>query len=164
MRSTEDRFWAKVDTSGECWEWTAARNSKGYGAFWDGTRHQKAHRYSWELQIGTIPEGLLVCHKCDNPKCVRPDHLFLGTYQDNAIDAINKGRMVPPPGYEKYNDAWAVRGERKGNAIFTDADIISIRERWRSGSATVREMADQYGTYRQTIRRIVKRERWAHIP
>jgi hypothetical protein len=88
------RFWAKVATSDGCWEWQAVRSSQGYGAFrpTPESRQQSAHRYSWELAHGSIPPGLWVLHRCDNRRCVRPDHLFLGSASDNAQDAIAKGR------------------------------------------------------------------------
>lgn len=95
----EDRFWSKVYfCDNECWEWTASLHKDGYGNF-----HKKlssgrfvyvlAHRYSYELWFGEIPEGMYVCHTCDNPKCVNPSHLFLGTQQDNMDDMLSKGRL-----------------------------------------------------------------------
>lgn len=93
-----ENFWAKVDKSGECWNWTAFK-SKGYGYIQCGQGNSvRAHRFSWVLHNGEIPEGMLVCHKCDNPSCVRPDHLFLGTPLDNVVDMLSKGRNVSCPG------------------------------------------------------------------
>lgn len=99
-----ERFWAKVDKSGNCWTWTAFKNPKGYGLMGhvqaDG--NQMAHRVSWVMANGEIPAGMLVLHRCDNPSCVRPDHLFLGTAQDNADDMMRKGRgYFPGPLYRK---------------------------------------------------------------
>ena len=91
----EDRFWAKVDKSGDCWLWTGAIFAgNGYGQF-SPAHHVNvaAHRFSWELHNGPIPDGLLVCHHCDTPLCVRLDHLFLGTASDNMQDMIRKGRQ-----------------------------------------------------------------------
>lgn len=103
--AVEERFWAKVDKSGDCWVWTAAvvgsRNPKykrigGYGAFGVGGKVRRAHRVSWELANGPIPDGALVCHSCDNRSCVRPSHLFIGDQSDNVHDMDAKGRRVNP--------------------------------------------------------------------
>lgn len=92
------RFWSKVPIGAEgCWEWKAGLSPRGYGQFWDTGTNRGAHRYAYEQVIGPIPEGLFVCHRCDNPACVRPDHLFLGTQQDNMSDKQSKGRCGRPP-------------------------------------------------------------------
>ncbi len=87
-------FWSKVDlSSGECWIWTGTRGPQGYGRIRVGGRRSTgAHRFAWEIVRGPVPDGLFVCHRCDNPPCVRPDHLFLGTASDNAWDCARKGR------------------------------------------------------------------------
>lgn len=94
-----ERFWSKVDRSGECWEWTAGLNQAGYGQFsmWPD-RPERAHRFSWVLHNGPIPDDLCVLHACDNRKCVNPAHLFLGTRGDNIRDCFAKGRGNPVPG------------------------------------------------------------------
>lgn len=93
----EERFWLYVQKSDGCWNWTGGLSSKGYailkGEGGDGKRLQSS-RVSWEIHNGPIPPGLFVCHRCDNPKCVRPDHLFLGTQTDNMQDCIRKGRHI----------------------------------------------------------------------
>lgn len=96
LRPTEARFWAKVDRSGgpeACWPWTGARAWNGYGQFGDGGQIHIASRVAWELSCGPIAEGLHVLHRCDNPPCVNPAHLFLGTHSDNMRDMVAKGRL-----------------------------------------------------------------------
>ena len=96
--SSSARFWGHVAKSPDCWVWTAYRNHDGYGRFWLNGKSVTASRYSYELENGPIPGGLIVCHRCDTPACVRPDHLFLGTQADNISDAFSKGRKVAPAG------------------------------------------------------------------
>lgn len=88
-----ERFWSKVDKSGECWVWTGSTYVDGYGHFCDAARHIRAHRWSWEQANGPIPSGASVLHTCDNPPCVRPDHLYLGNQTDNMRDAASRGRL-----------------------------------------------------------------------
>ena len=98
------RFWAKVDKSGECWVWTAALHTTGYGIFGiGGKRVDRAHRISWAIANGPIPEGAHILHHCDNRPCVNPAHLFIGTNQDNVNDCIKKGRHSPPPPMGGWN-------------------------------------------------------------
>jgi HNH endonuclease len=91
-----DRFWPKVKKADGCWEWIGSRDAHGYGTFNINRKTDRAHRVSWELANGVIPDGMIVCHHCDNPPCVRPDHLFLGSHSDNSADAYRKGRKFIP--------------------------------------------------------------------
>jgi hypothetical protein len=111
VRSAADRFWSKVEKSDECWKWTAGKHNAGYGVFWEKGRFYKAHRWSWERERGPIPDGLNLLHKCDNPACVRPDHLFLGTQKDNVNDMVSKGRH----GIVTQREKWPGRGEKFSN-------------------------------------------------
>lgn len=87
-----DRFWSKVDKSGDCWLWTGSRSNRGYGRFWlNGTLVQATH-YAYESEHEPLADGLIVCHSCDEPSCVRPSHLFAGSHQDNVDDKVAKGR------------------------------------------------------------------------
>lgn len=93
MTTIRERFWAKVRRGDGCWEWTAARSAAGYGWFKGAAGPELAHRVAWRLERGEIQAGLFVLHRCDNPRCVRPDHLFLGTNADNMADMVQKGRQ-----------------------------------------------------------------------
>lgn len=108
-----ERFWAKVQKTATCWLWTATRNPKGYGLFKIAGTCRPAPRVAWELLHGPIPDGFYVCHTCDNPPCVKPAHLFLGTPTDNARDRVAKGHHRTPRGDEHWSrrhPEWVQRG------------------------------------------------------
>lgn len=102
-----ERFWSKVRKTDGCWEWQACLNEKGYGIFGTGGKKiDRAHRISYRLLVGPVPNGMFICHHCDNPACVRPDHLFVGTNRDNVDDMLSKSRNSPPPpmgGWNRYS-------------------------------------------------------------
>lgn len=152
----EERFWSKVkrDPVG-CWEWQAARFSNGYGSAYVSGRGKTmlkglAHRIAYSIANGPIPSDMLVCHSCDNKACVRPSHLWIGTDHDNTQDMLKKGRNTPP------------RGERSGKTKFKNEDVIRIRYLAESG-VKWHYIASEYSIRRETVRKIVNRERWAHI-
>lgn len=161
-KPVEDRFWSKVDKldSNSCWLWTGARVQKGYGSFRVSYRRKfvTTHRFSWELHYGPIPDGMHVLHKCDTPQCVRPDHLFLGTNQDNIIDKISKGR-------QSCGEAIAAtkRGELNPASKLKTIQVVEIRRRYASGGVTYKKLAEEYRVTLQTIGKIVKRVRWRNL-
>lgn len=150
-RPIEDRFWEKVQKSKYgCWIWLAS-TSQGYGqlqAKQDGKQAMlRAHVFSWELRNGQIQDGMCVLHKCDIRRCVNPDHLFLGTRTDNAVDKVKKGR-VP----------W---GEMLPQSKLALRDIYDIRRRAASGEFHSVIAAD-YKVRQSTVSRIIRKERWRH--
>ena len=159
-RSVEDRFWEKVNKNGKvvypelgkCWEWTASK-SRGYGQFRRNRKQEKSHRVAWTLTKGEIPSGLLVLHKCDNPVCVNPEHLFLGTYQDNMDDMVEKGRDVKIAGEF---------GETHHSAKLTEEDVLEIRNLKKKG-VKAKVLAEHYGVHQVTISSIVRKHTWKHI-
>ena len=164
-RPVKDRFFEKVKKSPSCWEWVGPKNNKGYGTMTvgsrtDGTRSYKfVHRISWELHNGPIPEhdsthGTCVCHKCDNPSCVNPDHLFLGTHSDNMADMAVKGRASKEPTYI---------GENHPIAKLDDSKVRQIRKYHSAGACTQLWLAQVYGVSNRTIANVANNEYWKHV-
>ncbi len=152
MQTLEERFWAKVNKTDGCWEWVGRKSPKGYGEI-DGTNYTvRAHRLSWELHYGPIPEGKLICHHCDNPPCVRPDHLFVGTIGDNNRDMCAKGRLV----------SGFMRGYAP-KAKLTSEQVLSIRQVYAKGNVTMRELGQAYKVHHTTIVYIINRKHWSNI-
>ncbi|MCK9496739.1 MAG: HNH endonuclease [Dehalococcoidia bacterium] len=161
MSNFADRFWSKVDQNGPipehvpslgpCWVWTASRN-KGYGQFNRDGRPVPAHRVSYELAHGPVPDGLFVMHRCDNRACVRPEHLAPGTPAENTADMDNKGRRINVPQV----------GESHGCARLTEEEVIEIRRRVSTGEKS-RLVAADYGVSRETVSAIKTGRLWKHL-
>lgn len=161
--SDQERFWSHVDKSGDCWVWTAGRSPFGYGQFSRDHHPVAAHRASWEFANGPIPDGLFVLHHCDNPPCVRPDHLYLGTQKDNIRDAIERNRKAY--GERCYTEL-RPRGETHGMRKLTEAQVREIRKRHQSGSRgsnSSTALAREFGVTRITIQMIARGQTWSHI-
>jgi len=145
-KTIEDRFWEKVDKSDGCWKWkghlSKASMSKGggYGRLLSGGRQVLAHRSSFQIHFGEIPEGMNVCHTCDNRACVNPKHLFLGTQSDNLIDALKKGRAP--------------------NTKLTEPDVLKIKQ---CEGMFLREIADKFDVSISQVWNIRSGNHWSHV-
>jgi len=154
MKTLLERFnekWIPVTESG-CWIWTAFVNEKGYGKFTNNGKTYRSHRLSYELYIGEIPDGLYVCHECDNTFCVNPNHLFLGSQLDNIHDMLNKGRGSAPPLF---------KGEDHSLSKLTENNVIEIR---KSKHMTHRQLAEKYNVSKKLIFNVIHKKAWSHVP
>jgi DNA-binding XRE family transcriptional regulator len=152
-RPLKVQFWRYVAIGGddECWPWAGSLRSNGYGQLRHLGRNLKAHRVSWEIHHGAIPPGLSVLHRCDNPPCVNPAHLFLGTNADNLQDAARKGRCRGK----------VTRGADNPSAKLFPELVAEIRASYASGNWTQRELAGLVGVHHSTIGDIIRGETWA---
>lgn len=148
----EDRFWSKVIKTPTCWLWHGRITPFGYGAFFFDSKDRPAHRVSWIIANGPITGDLDVCHRCDVPACVRPDHLFLGTAHDNIMDCERKGRAVHP------------RGEHAGKAKLTERQVLAIRALYVPHVTSLTKLARIFRVTTQCIFAIVHRITWRHLP
>ena len=149
-RPIEDRLWEKVERKESgCWEWTGPRMPRGYGVV--NTRSggtALAHRLSYMLFHGD-PGDKSVLHSCDNPPCINPSHLWLGTQKDNIEDMVKKGR--------------ACNGERQGSSVLMDQDVRQIRKAYSLGRISQKVLAEEYGVSQTLVSQIVLRKIWRHI-
>lgn len=170
---TGARIWSRVlETDKGCWEWQGARDSKGYGRVSYLGRPQTVSRVAWELVNGPIPDGMEVCHTCDNPPCINPAHLWIGTRSDNQRDSVNKKRnraATHPERYQRGKDSFSAkyperlaRGEKHGNARLKTQDVHEIRQRYANGES-VSSLARAYNINWSTVDRVVKRKWWKHV-
>ena len=144
-----DRFWSKVLVleSDSCWEWKAVKTKEGYGKFF--LHHSVSvlsHRFSYEVYNSPIPDGMFVCHKCDNPSCVNPNHLFLGTRNDNSQDMVNKGRSL--------------KGERNPKSKLTVDDVKQIRIMLKENKIPQQQIAQMFGVKQPAISFIKTEKYW----
>lgn len=158
---TWNRFLTYVDKpDGDgCWLWKGGTfKGRGYGQFRVGAKKMRAHRVSWERYHGPIPDGMRVCHRCDTPACVRPDHLFLGTDADNARDRDAKGRGT----LGRIRPEAASPGAANPAAKLNDAAVLSIR-RLRAQGAPYRDIAERHGISISEARNVATRRTWSHV-
>jgi hypothetical protein len=159
MKTLEERFWKYVDKKGDndCWVWKGYRQIYGYGQIFINKKSCGTHRVMWELVNGPIPEGLFVCHHCDNPPCCNLSHLFLGTSQDNVNDMMQKGRFVRYSGSRNGKDNGKGRG--KGGKKLTMIEATEIRELRKTG-LTFLEIGNKYRVSAVMIYYIVSGKFW----
>lgn len=139
----------KIDTETGCWEWKRWVQPNGYGVLWIEDKVWGVHRLMHIIHNGALSSEEIVCHTCDNPSCVNPDHLWSGTHKDNMQDAMQKGR--------------AIKGERVPSAKLTKEEVLEIREKYSSSDISQRDLADQYSLTKSTIGDIVREEIWTHL-
>jgi len=142
-------FWAKVKKGIYCWEWQGAKDKDGYGKF--SLKSLRTHRYSWVMHFGKIPKGVFVLHHCDNPSCVRPSHLWLGTHQDNMDDMRRKGR-------ENF-----AKGEGHSQAKITNKVVRKIRELSKRPELTQEKIGEMFGISQTQTGRIIRKKLWRHV-
>lgn len=143
-------FWKSVHKTESCWVWNGVRNNSGYGSISDGHGILVgAHRLSWIIHFGQIPEGLYICHKCDTPYCVNPSHLFTATASDNMLDKIMKGRDFVDNAYR--------------NSKLTFKEVNDIRNLYAEGKITQKELSEKYRVCRSNISYVLKGKSWGHV-
>lgn len=150
--SLRERFFANLEaTPTGCVEWTGSLKSNGYGQIYGEGKKHYTHRLAWRFAVGPIPDGLLICHTCDNPKCVNVAHLFLGTFRDNMQDCVRKGRIQDQ------------RGSRNNHARLTDEQVLEMRELYRTGQP-IKAIARKYGNLDpSSTSRVVRGLYWRHL-
>lgn len=144
----EKPFWSRVNKTETCWEWTGGTH-QGYGRIVFKCQDLETHRVSWILENGAIPDGLWALHKCDNRKCVRPDHLFLGDIVINTLDRDSKNRQV--------------KGSRSHLAKLNDEQVKTMRVIYRDGKSSACVLAARFGISKSTVHRIIQRHTWKHL-
>lgn len=153
-----DRFEAFFDKTDRCWNWKGSKQTQGYGKIKVGGRTFRAHRLAFELYIGAVPDKIFVCHKCDNPACVNPDHLFLGTPKQNTHDMLRKGRWVQPPSRKPGT----VRGSKNFNSRLKEAEVLKIKALLRD-KVLNKDIAKRFDVVPKTISDIKLNKTWSWL-
>lgn len=154
MIPVEFRFWMKVDIQGdfECWLWMGKTDIHGRGRIGRGRRgsgYIRTHRFSWEIHYGPIPDKLLICHTCDNPRCVNPRHLFCGTRKDNSEDMVRKKRQI--------------NGSRHGGSKLTEKFVAKLKRRYAKGDITITALSRLMGLSQPRVSVIIWGLAWKHV-
>ena len=152
LETEKDQFWTSVDKTNGCWECVKGIGKDGYPIFQYRGKLKRANRMVWEWMNGEIPKGYYICHSCDNPKCVKPEHLFAGTPKQNSADRDAKGRRLPP------------KGELNGRAKLTKNNVMFIRSLKRI-IPCLRNIAfaKLYGVDHTVISNVILRKTWSHV-
>lgn len=152
-KTIEQRFYSKVNKTKKCWYWIGANRggNNPYGNLRFGKKRILAHRISWVIHNGDIPKGLFVLHTCDNPKCVNPKHLFLGTWDDNNKDRNKKGRTI------------VQHGENSHFHKLTEKEVLFIRNEFKTKDITLTSLSKKFNVSITAIKMIVDRQNWKHI-
>ncbi len=156
MLTLSDRFHSGYEINSwtnDCWIWQRSKDKNGYGYIKKDKKTTKAHRVSYGLHYGEFPPELWVLHRCDNPSCVNPEHLFLGTALENNHDMIRKGRGRYPGAH--------LKGSTNGRSKLTEEDVLWIRSNYKWGSGP--QLALKYGVHVGVIRRVIQQRSWKHI-
>lgn len=161
------RFLYKVLKTDSCWIWIGApKNASGYGVFYLDGKSIGAHRASYEHFVEKVPDSLWVLHRCDNPPCVRPDHLFVGSARDNTQDMVAKGRHYKGDlHWTKLHPEWisAARGEKSGTAKLTEKLVVRMRQEYAAGTVTLDDLAKSYSMSLVAVYKVIHGQTWAHV-
>jgi hypothetical protein len=152
-----ERFWSHVNRDQNCWIWNGNKDRQGYGIVRARPRLYRAPRVAWVIANGLeIPEGMMVCHRCDNPSCVNPSHLFLGSNDENIHDKVGKNR-------QSHARNTGSKGEKHPRARLSEKDVMEIRAKYQPFLVTAKMLAKEFDISEREIRSIIYRENWSHI-